>query len=175
MGVSDPGDEPIVFASDQCIVELVDDEYHPVAPGTPSTRVLVTNLCNLAQPLIRYELTDSFLQHPPVPEHGHLRATVEGRSDDVFAYGDVRIHPLVVRSTMVKTPEVVEYQVRQTARGVDIDVVAPGGCDESRLASRIASALSEAGLSGAQATVNAVPVIARHNETGKVRRFMPLA
>ena len=175
MGSSEPGDEAIVFASDNCIVELVDEADRPVEPGVPSDRVLVTNLCNLAQPLIRYELNDSFVEQPRIAEHGHLRATVEGRSDDVLRYGDVRIHPLVVRSALVKAPEVTEYQVRQTERGVDIDVVVSGACDERAIQSRTAEALTAAGLAEPRVSVRVVPRIERHAETGKVRRFVPLA
>ena len=52
------------FATDMCIVELVDARNRPVADGTTSAKVLVTNLHNRTQPLIRYELTDRFLRHP---------------------------------------------------------------------------------------------------------------
>ena len=45
-----------------CIVELVDADNRPVPPGVPSARVLVTNLTNLTQPLIRYELNDVFVR-----------------------------------------------------------------------------------------------------------------
>lgn len=64
------------------IVELVDERNEPVPPGTPSAKVLLTNLYNRAQPLSRYELTDRFVAQPPAPDHGHLRAAVEGRSDE---------------------------------------------------------------------------------------------
>ena len=74
VGTSGPGEEPLTFNSDLCIVELVDEDDQPVPSGTPSAKVLVTNLYNRAQPLIRYELTDSFVRQPDAAEHGHLRA-----------------------------------------------------------------------------------------------------
>jgi len=43
---------------DQVQVEVVDDEYRPVEVGEPGSRLLVTNLFNRAQPLVRYELND---------------------------------------------------------------------------------------------------------------------
>jgi phenylacetate-coenzyme A ligase PaaK-like adenylate-forming protein len=115
----------MVLASDLAIVELVDDDDRPVAPGTTSAKVLVTNLSNLTQPLIRDELTDRFVRQPDAGDHGHLRVTVEGRADDLFHYGALVVHPLVIRGVLVGAPAVVEYQVRQTPRGIDVAVIAP--------------------------------------------------
>jgi len=43
---------------DQILLEVVDDEYRPIPPGEPGSRLLLTNLFNRTQPLIRYELND---------------------------------------------------------------------------------------------------------------------
>ena len=67
-----------------CIVELVDGQNQPVTHGAASARVLVTNLHNLTQPLIRYELTDRFVRYPALHDSGYLRAEVGGRAEDVF-------------------------------------------------------------------------------------------
>ena len=42
--------------SDWYLLEPVDENYQPVAPGVVSYTVLVTNLANRVQPLIRYDL-----------------------------------------------------------------------------------------------------------------------
>ena len=47
--------------------------------------MLVTNLFNRLQPLIRYELTDRFVAQPPATAHGYLRARVHGRADEIFS------------------------------------------------------------------------------------------
>src|SRR6202021_4053521 len=60
VGHSEPGRPVFTFASDSCIAECVDDAGDPVPDGTTSAKVLLTNLHNLTQPLIRYELTDRF-------------------------------------------------------------------------------------------------------------------
>jgi phenylacetate-CoA ligase len=172
LGSSAPDDATIVLASDLAIVELVDEGNRPVPPGTPSAKVLVTNLMNPTQPLIRYELTDRFVQQPDAAEHGHLRVTVEGRADELLGYDGVVVHPLVVRSVLVDTPEVVEYQVTQTRRGAHVAVVAPRGVDEPALAARLAAALGGAGLHAAEVTVEPVPAIARQPDSGKARRFL---
>lgn len=174
VGLSEPGGTVITFASDMCITELVGEDNQPVPDGTPSVKVLLTNLYNHTQPLIRYELTDRFTRHPADPGHGHLRATVEGRADDTFRYGSITIHPLVIRSVMVRTPAALEYQVRQTPGGIDIAVVADGQLDSAALASSLERSLLAAGLPGPRVRVREVPDIARHPETGKARRFIPL-
>jgi phenylacetate-coenzyme A ligase PaaK-like adenylate-forming protein len=176
IGSSAPDDPAIVLASDLAIVEPVDALGRPVPPGTPSAKVYVTNLFNTTQPLIRYELTDSFTVLPAAGTDGHLRVRVEGRSDDEFLYGDVVVHPIVVRSVMVKTPAAVEYQARQTPRGIEVDVVAPGGLDRADVAARLEGALGAAGLADPEVTVRIVGdgSIDRHPETGKTRRFVRL-
>ncbi|MGV7852596.1 hypothetical protein PJM29_30980, partial [Mycobacterium kansasii] len=72
MGRTGHDDDVLVFSTDMCIVELVDAHNQPVARGAASAKVLVTNLYNLTQPLIRYELTDAFVQQPDAAEHGYL-------------------------------------------------------------------------------------------------------
>lgn len=86
---------------DYCVLEPVDAAGRPVPPGVPSAKVLLTNLVNRAQPLLRYELSDSvtIVDEPcscgsPMP-----RIRVEGRSDDTFyledAGGRLTPHPPV--------------------------------------------------------------------------------
>ncbi len=174
VGASAPDDEVLVFNSDLCIAELVDGENRPVPPGVPSAKVLVTNLYNLTQPLIRYELTDSFVRQPDAAEHGHLRAKVRGRADEVLHYEGVDIHPHVVRSVLVKAPEILDYQVRQTARGMDVDALSVVPVDRDRLADQLVAALAEAGLHDPVVTVRIVDHLERLPDTGKLRRFVPL-
>jgi len=174
VGHSDPGGKVLSFASDMCIAELVDDDNQPVRRGTPSAKVLLTNLYNHTQPLIRYELTDRFTGYPAPPGSGQLCATVEGRADDTFRYGTIAVDPLVIRTVMVRNPAALEYQVRQTGHGIDIAVVASGPFDQTALAAALKQSLRTAGLADAQVHVRRVPDIARHPETGKARRFIPL-
>ncbi len=174
IGHSEPGGAVISFASDMCIAELVDGGNRPVPDGTPSAKVLLTNLYNHTQPLIRYELTDRFTRYPADPGHGQLRATVEGRADDTFRYGTITVDPLAVRTVMVRTPAALEYQVRQTSDGIDVAVVASGPLDQAALAAALADSLRAAGLPGPQVHLRQVPDITRHPQTGKARRFIPL-
>ena len=145
VGHSEPGGTVLTFASDMCIAELVDEDNQPVPDGTPSAKVLLTNLYNHTQPLIRYELTDRFTRHPADTGSGYLRATVEGRADDTFYYGATAVDPLIIRTVMVRTPAALEYQVRQTGRGIDIAVVASEPLDYAALAAALARSLRAAG------------------------------
>jgi phenylacetate-coenzyme A ligase PaaK-like adenylate-forming protein len=174
-GASEPGGTVISFATDMCLAELVDSAGRPAPPGTPSARVLITNLHNLTQPLIRYELADSFTATPGAQPDGYLRATVAGRDDDMFRYGHISIHPHAIRTVLVLAAAVAEYQVRQTPHGIDVAVVARDGLDPAGLTAGLASSLRHAGLPDPQVTVRAVATIARHPQTGKARRFIPIS
>lgn len=176
VGIAPAGQDAIRFAEDCCIVELVDDAGNPVAPGEEASKVYVTNLVNLAQPLIRYELTDRFREIVGVHPDGYLRAVVEGRTDEPLRWGDVTVHPLVIRAVLVKHPAIAEYQVRQTATGVDVSIVLIG--DEAvatqALADELSAGLRRAGLTAASAGVITVDRLHRDPSTGKPRRFIPL-
>jgi phenylacetate-coenzyme A ligase PaaK-like adenylate-forming protein len=175
VGKTGPDDDVLVFNTDLCIVELVDAENRPVAPGVPSAKVLITNLYNLTQPLIRYELTDTFIRQPDAAEHGYLRARVQGRNDEVLHYGTVDVHPIAIRSVMVKTPQVVDYQVRQTLSGIDVFAVTADGDHLDALADRLRRALVDGGLRCPSVTVRPVQRLDRHPVTGKLRRFIPIS
>ena len=174
VGVSDPGSPVIALASDLAIVELVDEHDEPLPPGVPSAKVLVTSLIGTVQPLIRYELTDHFVRQPDAAGDGHLRVTVEGRGDEVLRYGEVTVHPLVVRSTLLGQPAVVEHQVRQTPAGMDVDVVATGPVDLLALEGALGAALRRAGLADPVVAMRKVDAVERNPRTGKVQRVVPL-
>jgi phenylacetate-coenzyme A ligase PaaK-like adenylate-forming protein len=172
MGLSAPGDGPLNLASDCCIVEFVDEYDQPVEPFRPAAAILVTNLYNHVQPLIRYRLDDRFVQQPFVPEHGHVRATVDGRASDTLRWGDVAVHPLTVTTELIHVPAVVDYVVHQTPTGVDLDVVLGADADLDALQARIACALAAAGLVAPAVTIRTIDDIARNAQTGKVARFV---
>jgi phenylacetate-CoA ligase len=172
VGHTEPGGDVFTFASDTCIAECVDDAGQPVPDGTTSSRVLVTNLHNHTQPLIRYEITDKFTPAGLSPA-GFLRATVEGRTSDVFRYGDLAVHPSVLTTALLKTPAVQEYQIRQTPSGVTVAVVADTEFDRGVLAGGIERSLRLAGFTQPEVSVSRVDAIARDPLTGKARRFVP--
>jgi len=171
-GFSDPGGRVLTFATDTCLAEPVTVDNEPVPPGTAADKVLVTNLHNLTQPLIRYELTDRFVRYPDDPV-GRLRAAVDGRADSVFRYGDVVVHPITFYSVLESPEAITEFQVRQTQRGVIVDLVADGHVGQAALEDTIRRDLTRCGLTAPEVSVRAVSSIERHPETGKVLRFRP--
>ena len=105
----------LTFASDTCLAECTDDEGRPVPDGVASSKVLVTNLHNLTQPIIRYELTDRFTP-AGTSEGGALRASVEGRSDDLFRYAEASVHPFVIGAPLLHAPAVREFSPANRTR-----------------------------------------------------------
>ncbi len=108
--------------SDWVILEPVDADFHPTPPGEPSHTVLLTNLANRIQPIIRYDLGDSVLARPdPCPCGSPLPAIrVAGRRDDVLrlAAADgrtVSILPLAIGAVVEETPGLHRSQLIQTA------------------------------------------------------------
>ncbi len=173
-GSTAPDGDVFTFASDQCIVELVDDEGRPVPDGQRSTRVLVTNLVNRVQPLIRYEMTDSFIRQPDVAEHGHLRATIDGRADETLRWHGTAVHALAVRSPLFRHPEVADHTIRQTVEGVDVTLLCHEPCDVGRIAAEIRDSLGSAGVARPVVSVRTVDRLDRDATTGKLRRVRPL-
>ena len=172
VGHTEPGGEVFTFATDTCIAECVDDAGRPVPDGTTSTRVLVTNLHSQTQPLIRYELTDRFTP-AGISAAGFLQATVDGRADDGFRYGDLAVHPSVLTTALLQTAAVREFQVRQTPRGVTVTVVANADFDHGALTAGIEGSLRHAGLTDPEVSISCVDAITRDPLTGKAKRFVP--
>jgi phenylacetate-coenzyme A ligase PaaK-like adenylate-forming protein len=173
VGHSEPGGTVLTFASDTCIAECTDDEGRPVPDGVASAKVLVTNLHNLTQPIIRYELTDRFTP-AGTSEGGALRASVEGRSDDLFRYSEASVHPFVLGAPLLHAPAVREFQVRQTELGADIAAVTDGDFDPSAIVTEVRRSLRQAGLGCPQVGFRRVGALDRDPMTSKARRFIPL-
>ncbi len=107
--------------SDWVILEPVDEDFRPTPPGEPSHTVLLTNLANWVQPLIRYDLGDSLLVRPDqCPCGSPLPAIrVAGRHDDVLqlqgADGSiVKILPLAIGTVIEEAAGVHRSQLIQT-------------------------------------------------------------
>ena len=173
IGHSDPGHPVLTFASDLCLAESVDEAGRPVPDGVASAKVLVTNLHNLTQPIIRYELYDRFTP-AGVSAGGFLRATVDGRSDDLFRYPAASVHPFAIGAVLLRAPAIRAFQVRQTELGADVAAVADGDLDVAAVTAAVEDALRQAGLPGPQVSLRRVEALDRDPLTGKARRFVPL-
>jgi len=108
--------------ADWYVLEPVDEEYRLVPPGEPSRTVLLTNLANRVQPVIRYELGDSITFDTDPCPCGRLLPTirVEGRTDDTLAFKTpdkkiVRLLPLALGTVIEETPGVRRFQAIKTS------------------------------------------------------------
>jgi phenylacetate-coenzyme A ligase PaaK-like adenylate-forming protein len=165
------------LVEDNAVFEPVDADNRPVPAGTQAAKLLLTNVINPLLPLIRYELTDevTLLTGPTSSPWTGRRLDVSGRFDDLFWYeGGKVVHPYVFRSTLGRTPEVLEYQVRQTPRGAEALVRAVAGANLEPLRRDLLHALGGLGLAEPTVTLTAVNAIERLPGTGKLKRFVPL-
>ena len=107
--------------SDWAILEPVTADHQPVPPGQLSDTVLVTNLANRLQPILRYNLGDQVLANPnPCPCGSPLPAVqVRGRAADLLSFPDpdgrpVTLPPLALSSLADRTPGLDLVQIVQT-------------------------------------------------------------
>ena len=165
--------------SDWVLLEPVDADYRPVEPGAASHTVLLTNLANRIQPLIRYDLGDSVTVRPDPCPCGHPFPAIqlEGRHDDTLVFHDadgrsVKLLPLVLTTIPAEHAHVSDFQLVQTGARTTTLRLAPS---ESGRAAAARAAL--------RAYVQAVglPAVAvqidrrapqRDRASGKLRRVM---
>jgi phenylacetate-coenzyme A ligase PaaK-like adenylate-forming protein len=107
-------------SADWVILEAVDEHDLPVPPGEPSATVLVTNLANRIQPIIRYDLGDMVtMPATPCPCGNPLpTVSVQGRSAEVIKLRSSRgeavsLLPLPLSRLVGDSPGVHRYQIEQ--------------------------------------------------------------
>jgi phenylacetate-coenzyme A ligase PaaK-like adenylate-forming protein len=110
--------------ADWVILEPVDRDGRAVAPGEASHSVLLTNLANWLQPIIRYDLGDSIrVLAEPCACGGPLPVIeVQGRSDDVIALAAPG------GATVAIVPLALEAVVEGVLGAVPFQIVAAGPC-----------------------------------------------
>lgn len=105
---------------DMQIVEIVDEEDRPLPDGEVGG-VVVTQLCCLAQPLLRYRLGDLAARVPGACSCGRglARLTpVQGRTRHVIRTPDGRVlYGMMVSKVVKPYTEVQRWQLRQTSAG----------------------------------------------------------
>ncbi len=149
------------------IVEVVDENNRPVPPGTYGAKLLVTNLFNRTQPLIRYEISDSVCLGSDVgPKGGPFRRIdgVQGRTEDVLRFpsasgGELVVHPLTFHRVLDTLP-VSGWQVVQKADGLNILLSgAANGLNDKALSDGVRDALAQQGIRVSRITVEHVAEI----------------
>jgi phenylacetate-CoA ligase len=143
---------------DLFIVENVDADGEPVADGDVGHKLLLTNLFNRTQPLIRYELSDTVTLDARPCRCGRTSrrvTSIEGRNDDVLLLpaaggGQTPIHPIVLRRPFATLPAVHQYRIVLGHAGLSVSLVLANGARVEETGRHVQAALA-AGLEDAGA------------------------
>ena len=163
---------------DLFMVENVDEQGRPVPDGVTGHKLLLTNLFNRTQPIIRYELSDMVaLDSRPCPCGRSLRrvVSIEGRSSEILRFpatagGDVAVHPFTIESPFTQMQEVQQYQVVQDPDVLRVLVVPREGSARDAIRQRVrdamVAALVAAGASPPPIHVDVVETLTRDQGHG---------
>lgn len=169
--------------SDWVVLEPVREDLSPTPAGEASHTVLLTNLANHVQPLIRYDLGDSVLARPdPCPCGDPLPAIrVSGRRDDTLRLEatDGNLVPIsapAVATVMYATPGLRHSQVEQSGpRTIRLRLDANSAADPDKVWAqarrRLREYLEAQGLTDIDLQRDHHP-ITRHGRSGKFRQVI---
>ncbi|HKR64253.1 MAG TPA: phenylacetate--CoA ligase family protein [Thermoanaerobaculia bacterium] len=170
--------------ADWVVVEPVNAEYQPVPAGEQSYTVLISNLANRVQPILRYDLGDSVLQRPdPCPCGNPLPAIrVQGRAADVLTFErangqQVSIPPLAFAAVTERVDDIELSQIVQTGRAalrVRLRLTSDGDSDRiwRSLSDALTRLLAEHDLSHVRIERASEPP--EQSTGGKFRQVIPL-
>ena len=127
--------------SDWVLLEPVDADYRPVPPGVQSHTVLISNLANRVQPILRYDLGDSILERPDqCPCGTSLQVIrVQGRAADMLTFptdhGErVTVPPLLFGASIYHIPGIEQFQLVQiTPTNLRVRLRLADGADPDRV------------------------------------------
>lgn len=169
--------------SDWLVLEPVDADYRPVPLGEQSHTVLISNLANRVQPIIRYDLGDAILQRPDACPCGNpLPAVrVQGRAADVLTFPtergeQVKIAPLAFEFDHIRGVEL--FQIVQTApTSLRVRLRPATGADPDRVWQAVHTAIARL-LTGHKldhVTVERAEEPPEQSPGGKYREIIPLS
>jgi phenylacetate-CoA ligase len=165
--------------ADWVVLEPVDAHGHPVPLGQVGATTLLTNLANEVQPIIRYDLGDRVRFIPGACDCGsHLPAIeVQGRSDDVLTFTDVRgdaVHLAPLALSTVLEDEAGVFDFRLCASGehaLRLDLFGCAVAQKARAAAALRDYLSRIRLGRVRIEVNTACCGSR-GRSGKQQRIV---
>jgi phenylacetate-coenzyme A ligase PaaK-like adenylate-forming protein len=170
--------------SDWLVLDPVDADYRPVPPGEQSQTVLICNLANRVQPILRYDLGDSVMQRSdPCPCGNPLPAIrVQGRSADVITFHSgrgepVAIAPLAFGTLIDGTPMIDLFQIIQTTpTSLRVRLRPAAGADPDRVWQAVQGAITRllAARQLAHVAVERAEEPPEPSPGGKYRTIIPL-
>ena len=170
--------------ADLFIVEVVDEHNRPVAPGETGQKLLLTNLYNYSQPIIRYEISDMLtMAAEPCPcgRPFPLIAGLGGRSEDVIRFpgtGDreVAVPPIAFENALDDEDAVDRYQVVNRRDGLYVRVMPAEGVERNAVTKavtdRLVSMLTSLGAQPPPVHVDFVTDIARPKTIGSKMKLV---
>ncbi|MCG5215865.1 hypothetical protein [Streptosporangium sp. KLBMP 9127] len=170
--------------SDWAVLEPVDADHRPVPPGQLSHTVLMSNLANRVQPILRYDLGDSVLVRPdPCPCGSPLPAVqVQGRVAELLTFptdrGEhVSISPMAFGAAL-DIPGMELFQLVQTApTTLRVRLRLADGADADRVwqtvRDKVTHLLTEHKVG--EVTLERADEPPQQSPGGKFRRIIPLA
>jgi phenylacetate-coenzyme A ligase PaaK-like adenylate-forming protein len=169
--------------SDWAILEVVDENYHPVPPGVTGTKVLLTNLANRVQPIIRYKIGDLVeMANQPCDCGSALPriAQIGGRAAEALWLWDGVTHQRIAlgvfKCACEYLHEVREWQVVQTDQArieVRLELLPGAMLNQSQAASILEERLSFFGLpAGTGVDVRIVDRLKPDSASGKMRHLI---
>lgn len=179
-GVDCPLHRGIHLFEDLAVFEVVDADHRPVPPGSPGSKVLVTNLYNRVQPLIRFEVTDALTvtEEPCACGRTLRRVTaIHGRSDDVLRFpgrsGDwISVPPVHLRGAVAGIAGIAQFQILHDSEGLDVRIVPLGGAATVRLEeveAVLRQRLQALGVEAPPVRATAVDELPRDPTSGKLK------
>ncbi len=165
---------------DWLILEPVDRQLRPVPPGEASDSVLLTNLANRTQPLIRYKLGDSVrvCTEGCSCGSGFPAIEVQGRADHTLVLHDtqrreVRLLPLALSTVIEEGALVTQFQLLCTSPNrLELrfeDAVSDPKAAFARAKKALAAFLAAQGLMHVRVEHGTAAPL-RHPRSGKVER-----
>jgi phenylacetate-CoA ligase len=169
--------------ADWAILEVVDQDYRPVPPGRPGKRVLITNLANTVQPIIRYEIDDMVTMADQPCACGSLLprvARIDGRAAEGVWVGKKGAYQLVLGGVFKKAfdhlRQVREWQSVQVERNrfqVNVELLPGAKLDKDLARKLLNERLHSFDLpSDVAIDVRFTKSLRPDPKTGKVRRIL---
>lgn len=174
-----PTDGGAHINEDLSVLEVVDENYLPVPAGQAGAKILVTNLVNAVQPIIRYEIDDIVTLADQPCTCGSLMSRIErieGRSEDVLWVGEQMLTYILFKTAIEYLHEVREWQAVQVAANrveIGLELLPGTTLDQQVAESVVTRKLNELGLpSGVLAAIEIVPSLSPDPITGKLKRMI---
>ncbi len=177
-GVDCPHHRGVHLLEDQCIVEVVDKHRRPVPDGVMGHKILVTNLYNRTQPLIRYEMEDMLSVSSPRCACGspfRSVSSIGGRTVDLLELpgdgGFVSVHPWTLISSLCDREEIRQFQIVQRGDELHVYVVPQKseqdfGSLKNQLAGNLFDQLDTMGVANATIEVHIVERLEQVRDSG---------